>query len=169
MAADGADCGQLLSVAPPFIYTKLRKTAQRLTSLSNCTKTDLSIHYQKMYHHQDRVVFIQAKQTNNSLFQLVCLILQLLFKITAQGFSCIENYLVAPKKFQKLQANSRTQSNFHLLEMFRFYNLHQVKKKHLSQIKLRNFKIHFKRTSVLTAQDSHTQNTVLLKIKLLTY
>lgn len=27
MTADSADCGQLLSVAPPFIYTKLRKTA----------------------------------------------------------------------------------------------------------------------------------------------
>lgn len=34
MAADGADCGQFLPVTPPFIYTKLRKTAQQLTSLS---------------------------------------------------------------------------------------------------------------------------------------
>lgn len=31
MAADGADCGQLLPVAPPFIYTELRKTTKQLT------------------------------------------------------------------------------------------------------------------------------------------
>lgn len=42
MAADGADCGQFLPVAPPFIYTKLRKTAQRFTSLSKYTKKKLN-------------------------------------------------------------------------------------------------------------------------------
>lgn len=30
VAADGADCGQLLPVTPPFIYTKLRKTVETL-------------------------------------------------------------------------------------------------------------------------------------------
>lgn len=42
MAADGADCGQLLPVAPPFIYTELRKTKQ-LTSLSNSTKSNIRL------------------------------------------------------------------------------------------------------------------------------
>lgn len=45
MAADGADCGQLLPVAPPFIHTELRKTTKQLTSPSNSTKSNIRLKY----------------------------------------------------------------------------------------------------------------------------
>ena len=44
MAADGADCGQLLPVSPPFVHTKLYHTSKRLFQVLGCWSISLSLY-----------------------------------------------------------------------------------------------------------------------------
>lgn len=83
VAADGANCGQLLPVTPPFVHTKLRNTAQFDWSRS-LTATTLRSHHSNqfientdMFYYQARdlsknfnLTFDQSDDANNTIVKL---------------------------------------------------------------------------------------------------
>lgn len=61
MAADGADCGQLLPVAPPLVHTELKETAQQLTLL-NRIQTDTYSHFIKALWQKCTILSTKTKK-----------------------------------------------------------------------------------------------------------